>query len=308
MARCPADSTPLNAGVMQADSMTDASESNGKRDAASWLYSAPQAKGTSEPTLTTRLGESTQSLDVTRGFAAAQAPAEQAIAMAGDPFTRPVLLGLEQNADAVMPAWAHQQALRRLLLPETTTSELPPLQGWEEAMARGHLKAVLHNAESVSAAALDEIDDWLAEVLCNSWPRSAPLVEVAGPVFGWGDERGQLSGRPAVSLLNSRLRGMQFAEQVKSSGHPLHKAWMELSLPAPLGSRRSWSVKRSDVAKLLADVRRISPELERNFDASRIALWEGRGTLADHFGPMLKGLVFAIALVVLILVVRSTIS
>ena len=42
--------------------------------------------------------------------------AEQAIAVKRDPFERPVLLGLEPTSDAVMPAWAHEQALYRLLM------------------------------------------------------------------------------------------------------------------------------------------------------------------------------------------------
>ena len=293
---------------MQAESMDDTPPPPAKAEPSSWLYSAPQAKGLSEPTLTTRLGESTQSLDVTPGFAAAQAPAELAIAMACDPFTRPVLLGLEQNADAVMPAWAHQQALRRLLLPDGAMAEHPQLQGWEEAMARGHLNAVLHNAESLGAAALLEMDTWLADVLCQSWPRSAPLVERAGQVFGWDGERGQSSDRPAVALLNSRLRGMRFAEQVGASGHPLHKAWTELVTPAPLGSHRGWFVRPRDVAALLAHVRENFPELERQFDQSRVALWERQGASAGYIGPLVKAAMAVITLIVVIQAIRMSLS
>lgn len=288
--------------------MDDTPPPPAKAEPSSWLYSAPQAKGLSEPTLTTRLGESTQSLDVTPGFAAAQAPAEQAIAMARDPFTRPVLLGLEQNADAVMPAWAHQQALRRLLLPDGAMAAHPPLQGWEEAMARGHLNAVLHNAESLGGPALHEMDTWLADVLCQSWPRSAPLLERAGQVFGWDGERGQSSDRPAVALLNSRLRGMRFAEQVGASGHPLHKAWTELATPAPQGSHRGWLVRPRDVAALLAHVRGNFPELERHFDRSRIALWERRGASAGRSGLLIKAALFVLALIVVIQAIHLLLS
>ena len=145
-------------------------------------------------------------------------------------------------------------------------------------------------------------------MLCESWPRSAPLVVVAGPVFGWDAEDGQASKRAAVKVLNSRLRGLRFTEQVSDSGHPLHKAWTELTTPAPLGSRRGWSVKRSDVAKLLADVRKNAPELERNFDPSRVALWQGRGTSADRFGLLIKCALAIFALVCLIQASRMVIS
>lgn len=273
-----------------------------KRANANWLFSAPEAKGTSEPTLTTRLGESAQSLDVTRGFAAAQAPAEQAIAMARDPFTRPVLLGLEQNADAVMPGWAHEQALRRLLLPEGTDAGLKPLQGWEEAMARGHLKAVLHNAGNGDAAAFDALDDWLSRLLCDSWPRSAPLLEPAAQVFSWEAERSQDSGRAAVAFLNSRLRAVRFGKDVQVSGHPLHRAWDELTAPAQPGSRRGLFARHRDVAALLETVRAYFPELEQHFDPARVALWERDGPAVGLAG---KGPWIALALVLVVLVIRS---
>ena len=279
-----------------------------KPQTSSWLYSAPQALGTSDPTLTTTLSESSPSLDVTRGVAAAQAPAEQAIAVISDPFTRPILLGLEQNTDAVMPAWAHEQALHRLLLPESDGDQLPPLEGWEEAMARGHLKAVLHNAESVSVTAFDEIDNWLARLLCDSWPRSAPFLEQAAQVFGWEGERGQVSERPAVAFLNSRIRGLRFAEKVQVAGHPLHKAWTELTTPAQQGSRRGWFVKRADVEQLLAGVRKNFPELEHHFDPWRLALWEPQSPSANTRGWFSNARLIAIGLILLVQVIRFAMS
>lgn len=269
----------------------------GGRETSSWLFAAPELAGTPDPSLTTRLGQSAQSLDVTPGFAQAQAPAEQAIAVNRNPFTRPVLLGLEQNADAVMPAWAHEQALHRLLLPETEDADLPPLEGWEEAMARGHLKSVLHNAETVSVTAFDEVDNWLGSLLARSWPRSAPLLEPAAHVFGWESERGQVSERPAVAFLNARLRGLRFREKVEVPGHPLHKAWTELTTPAQQGSRKGWFVKRSDVEQLLAGVRKNFPELEHHFDDWRVALWKRQDQSgANSWWSKTRLIIFAVIL------------
>ena len=254
------------------------------RESSGWLYSAPEMTGEADPTLTTRLVETAPRLDVTRGFSPAQAPAEQAIAVARDPFARPVLLGLEPSADAVMPAWAHEQALHRLLLPDSDADELPPLEGWEEAMARGHLKAVLHQAETLSVTGFDEVDNWLARLLADAWPRSAPLLEPAAAVFGWEGERGQVTERPAVAFLNARLRGLRFYQKVQEAGHPLHKAWKELTTPAQQGSRKGWFVKRADVEQLLAGVRKNFPELEHHFDHWRVSLWERQGGSADNYG------------------------
>ncbi|OYX96704.1 MAG: hypothetical protein B7Y74_00400 [Novosphingobium sp. 35-62-5] len=281
------DAPDALAGVADLDEAEPdrALESLPESETSSWLYAAPAARGEADPSLTTRLGDTAPKLDVTTGFSAAQAPAEQAIGVGRDPFARPVLLGLEATSDAVMPAWAHEQALHRLLYVEEPQDDEdatpPPLEGWQEAMALGHLKAVLRHAETVSVTAFDEIDNWLARVLAGAWPRSAPLLEPAAAVFGWESERGQVSERPSVAFLNARLRGLRFREKVLEPKHPLHKAWVELTTPAQQGSRKGWFVKRADVEQLLAGVRKNFQEIEHHFDPWRVALWdkpEGAGT------------------------------
>lgn len=310
-----ATSTPTDAAEASADAPPAAAPPP-PSEASSWLYAAPEASGTGDPSLTTRLGDVRPRLDVTPGFAPAQAPAEQAIAVARDPFARPVLLGLEPTSDAVMPAWAHEQALHRLLLPHASDggdADLPPLQGWEEAMALGHLKAVLRHAETVSVTAFDEIDNWLARLLADAWPRSAPLLEPAAAVFGWESERGQVSERPAIAFLNARLRGLRFFEKVQESRHPLHKAWTELTTPAQQGSRRGWFVKRADLDQLLDGVRRNFPELEHHFDPWRVALWdkaEAQGSSESWFagGWFSKGRIAIFAAIFLIQIARFAFS
>lgn len=271
---------------------------------STWLYAAPEMKGEADPSLTRKLGEAAPRLDVTPGFVAAQAPAEQAIAVKRDPFARPVLLGLEPTSDAVMPAWAHEQALYRLLLPQSNSEEPPALEGWEEAMALGHLKAVLRHAETVSVTAFDEIDNWLARILADAWPRSAPLLEPAAAVFGWESERGQVSERPAVAFLNARLRGLRFREKVEDPKHPLHKAWKELTTPAHQGSRKGWFVKRGEVEQLLEGVRRNFPELEHHFDPWRVALWEKPSGSDVGQGWFSNGRLIAFGVILLIQVLR----
>ncbi|OYZ36689.1 MAG: hypothetical protein B7Y31_10020, partial [Novosphingobium sp. 16-62-11] len=107
------DAPDALAGVADLDEAEPdrALESLPESETSSWLYAAPAARGEADPSLTTRLGDTAPKLDVTTGFSAAQAPAEQAIGVGRDPFARPVLLGLEATSDAVMPAWAHEQAL-----------------------------------------------------------------------------------------------------------------------------------------------------------------------------------------------------
>lgn len=276
-------------------------------EGSNWLYAAPAAKGEADPSLTTRLGAADPAgkRDVASGFAPAQAPAAQAIAVAQDPFARPVLLGLEPTSDAVMPAWAHEEALYRLLEADVADEEggLPPLEGWEEAMALGHLKAILRNAEASSVTAFDAADNWLARTLADAWPRSAPLLEPAAAVFGWESERGQVSERGAVASLNARLRGMRFREKVQDPKHPLHKAWVELTTPAQQGSRKGWFVKRADVEKLLEGVRKNFPELEHHFDAWRVSLWDkpANQQVGQGWWSNTRLIIFAIILLVQVL-------
>lgn len=276
-------------------------------ESSNWLFAAPAAKGEADPRLTTRLGtaDAAGKRDVASGFAPAQAPAAQAIAVAQDPFARPVLLGLEPTSDAVMPAWAHEEALHRLLEAEVADEEggLPPLEGWEEAMALGHLKAILRNAEASSVTAFDAADNWLARTLADAWPRSAPLLEPAAAVFGWESERGQVSERSAVAFLNARLRGMRFREKVQDPKHPLHKAWVELTTPAQQGSRKGWFVKRADVEKLLEGVRKNFPELEHHFDAWRVSLWDkpANQQVGQGWWSNTRLIIFAIILLVQVL-------
>lgn len=288
----------------------DAEETAPEAEQSSWLYAAPAVKGEVDPSLTRKLGEAAPKLDVTPGFVAAQAPAEQAIAVKRDPFERPVLLGLEPTSDAVMPAWAHEQALYRLLLPDMVDDEdtLPPLEAWEEAMALGHLKAVLRNAETVSVTAFDEIDNWLASILARSWPRSAPLLEPAAKVFGWESERGQVSERPSIAFLNARLRGLRFREKVQDPKHPLHKAWNELTTPAQQGSRKGWFVKRADVEQLLEGVRKNFPEVEHYFDPWRVALWEKNTSANVGQGWFSSGRLILLAVIFGIQILRVVFS
>jgi hypothetical protein len=290
--------------------LEDAQQPTVGTEQSSWLYAAPAVQGEADPSLTRKLGESAPKLDVTPGFVAAQAPADQAIAVKRDPFERPVLLGLEPTSDAVMPAWAHEQALFRLLLPEGASNDesLPSLEGWEEAMALGHLKAVLRNAESVSVTASDEIDNWLAGILARSWPRSAPLLEPAAAVFGWESERGQVSERPSIAFLNTRLRGLRFRERVQDPGHPLHKAWNELTRPAQQGSRRGWFVKRAEIEQLLDGVRKNFPEVEHYFDPWRVALWDKKASSNVGQGWFSNGRLLAFGAILLFQVLRFAFS
>ncbi|OYU19304.1 MAG: hypothetical protein CFE34_06175 [Rhodobacteraceae bacterium PARR1] len=100
-------------------------------------------------------------------------------------------------------------------------------------------------------------------------------------------------------FLNQRLKGMRFHEKVQEPGHPLHKAWTELSRPGAAGIVDRLKVKRLEVHKLLTGIRDRYPELESHLDPERVASWDPKpddGT--SGIGPrIVRGIV--IVLVVL---------
>jgi hypothetical protein len=164
-----------------------------------------------------------------------------------------------------------------ILFPQGEYSD-QPLTADERAWATQALAAVLDEANRTSIDQQRAIEGWVAHHLASAWPRSAFLLEPAVEAFGWLDEFGQLSERPAVQFLNERHKGMRFVHQVEQPEHRLHKAWTELSQPGP---RRRFALRRTnrdDVIRLLNGIRERYPEVERHLDPLRVASWDKAAT------------------------------
>ncbi|WP_028657715.1 hypothetical protein, partial [Novosphingobium sp. B-7] len=184
----------------------------------------------------------------------------------------------------VRTAHPPQDALFVALMPEGGSEA--PLDGVEEAAALAHLQTLLGEAHMAQVERSEEIETWLADLLAQSWPRSAPLLEPAAQAFGWERERGTLNERPVIAFLNARLRGLRFARKVQDKAHPLHKAWAELTRT---GTRKGLFVSRRQVRQLIDGVRSNFPELEQHFNPVLVAAWEpqgssGGGGIGRNFG------------------------
>ncbi|MDF8332753.1 hypothetical protein [Novosphingobium cyanobacteriorum] len=162
--------------------------------------------------------------------------------------------------------------LARLLHSEEDPA--PAMDDAEEARALRCLRMMLADAAQADLSLHGQIEDWLADLLAGTWPRSAPLLEETAAAFGWESERGQLGERPSIAWLNTRLRGLRFQQKVELPDHPLHKAWVELQ-------RAGWSkwyqrvgTSRKRINELLAGIRRHFPELEGHLDQQRVSSWE----------------------------------
>ena len=171
----------------------------------------------------------------------------------------------------------------------------PPPDGWEDLHAalypdgeysaegltleefrdaEAALDRLIAVAEDGDIAFHDRIDHALSELLASAWPRSAPLVERANQSFRWLGAAGDLDERYALQFLNARLEGMRFHEEVMNAGHPLHKAWVELSQPGKSNILDRLRIKRDDIDRVLFTVRTQFPELEALLDEERVASWE----------------------------------
>jgi hypothetical protein len=162
------------------------------------------------------------------------------------------------------------------------------------------LAVLIARAEEADIEEHDALDSALADLFARTWPRSAPFVEPANAAFGWLDEAGILEERAALRFLNQRLKGMRFHDKVQVPGHPLHKAWVELSRPGRAGLLDRLRVNRLDVHKLLVGMRERYPELEAHLDPERVASWEGAGA-ASAEGISNAGRGFAGALLFVVL-------
>lgn len=195
-------------------------------------------------------------------------PAADDAAADGELLERPDIDQAVEPAEPPAP-----QVLLSILFPAGEVSEQElTVEEWQ--LARPALDAVLAQAEASSIDEHAAIDGWLAHHLASAWPRSAWLVEPAAEAFGWLDESGQLTERPAVQFLNHRLRGMRFVAKVEAPEHPLHKAWSELRQPGSKSALAFTKVSKDDVRQLLAGIRERFPEVESHLDPQRVASWE----------------------------------
>lgn len=133
---------------------------------------------------------------------------------------------------------------------------------------------VLQDATQADITRHDAIEDWLADILAETWPRSAPLLAPAAQSFGWDAEAGQITERPAIAFLNARRRGYRFQDAVLEPKHVYHKAWIELQRPGPRNFLSRFRANGVDVARLLTGIRRNFPEVEHHLDPERVASWE----------------------------------
>ncbi|QNQ10471.1 hypothetical protein [Sphingomonas alpina] len=148
------------------------------------------------------------------------------------------------------------------------------LQGPDLLALRDHVAVLLADPRMEEIAFRADADRWFANVVAQSIPRSDPILDTVMTAFGWIDTRGRIDQPPAVAAIVARHDSLEFVAQVREPGHPLGRAWRELTTPAQENSRKGFRVSGGTVRTLLAKVRREHPDLEDMFDTYRVSLWE----------------------------------
>lgn len=119
----------------------------------------------------------------------------------------------------------------------------------------------------------DQVQQWAARVIAETAPRSAALVIPATEHFGWTADEGTVAQSPVLASIVHRYHYLRFLEAAREEGHTHHAAWVELTTPAPPGSRRG-TVGPRLLFDLLEVIRGVHPDTEAQLDADRVALWD----------------------------------
>jgi len=197
---------------------------------------------------------------------------------ATNPFAAPLLEGHDPARAAARASLASPfERLIALLAPGDAAAR--PLDSAAEAEAQRALQDVIAETHLSPIGRQDQLEAWLAGVLADSWPRSAPCLEDATRAFDWEREWGRRDARPAIEYLGARLRGYRFQQRVLQPDHRYYKAWIELSRPGKAGPLRFLRTNAADVRGLLAGVRKHFPELEDHLDAQRVTTWESGSSI-----------------------------
>ncbi|MBX9662399.1 hypothetical protein [Novosphingobium sp.] len=250
---------------------------------APWVYGAPTVaieSAAESPLL--NAGQVPHAEPVSAEPQPIQAPAASAAALRA--LAGPPLLESAEPPRAYVGYLAQPDIdLARLL--HDPEADLAPLTDDQEAFAQRCLGALLTEAATADLTRHARIEDWLADLLAETWPRSAPLLRPAAEAFGWENERGQITERSSIAWLNARLRGLRFQDKVTEADHPLHKAWVELTRPGSATIVDKFRIKRADINQLLEGVRKHFPELENHFPRERVVSWgDGAGAGGKGFG------------------------
>lgn len=198
------------------------------------------------------------------------------------------------NADALPPTtpqWAPEDLAeaRGRELSALLHSERDPENPWPTEAERRQLldlwAAITRDPRLEEVGFFGAFEGWAINQIAYTTPVSDPLIIPATEMFGWTASDGTVHQSREVGHITYRYGLLKFLEDVRKPGHSHHGAWVELNTPAPPGSRRN-RVGPRPLRELIEVIRFIRPDIERDLDPRRVALWDAMEEFEAPTGPV----------------------
>ncbi|MCW4462116.1 hypothetical protein OK349_10395 [Sphingomonas sp. BT-65] len=177
----------------------------------------------------------------------------------------------------------------------------------DAAALTAQLDAILAAPALIEIAVRDSIENWLADLLADTSPRSDPVLRHAIDAFGWEDEGNH---PPSVWRILARIDEWRVIQALRRGDHALSAGWNALTRAKAPGWQRRVSSLRPGIA---AQVRQLfdladyqTPGIAHSFDPDAAAWWRAHLD-APRFGFVdLATLLLAAALAGVVALVAET--
>lgn len=123
------------------------------------------------------------------------------------------------------------------------------------------------------------VEFWLADLMARTVPRSDAILTQAIAAFGWESGHDRHRRHPAISAMLDRMDEWRLLSAMKRREHPLHDAYMALTVPLPEWRMRllaSNSGLLTKVRKLLALAEYEAPGIVHSFRPELVTWWRAR--------------------------------
>lgn len=149
-----------------------------------------------------------------------------------------------------------------------------------------HLDTLLADDRMADLGHYARVENWLAQLLAERYPRGAALFPRVAEHFHWGTRAHELGIHPAIPWLFNSHEGHSLVHELGTPGHAYHREWAELvrgKIKGPLWLR---AVDKQRMANLIATIRRDYPWLEQDhWQPELVARWEKKVEGGGVRGP-----------------------
>jgi len=124
-------------------------------------------------------------------------------------------------------------------------------------------------------------EEWLAETLADSIPRSDGGLVAAINAFAWNREHKRWKRPYAVARIMGRYEDSFYLAAIAKPGHRYHGAWKRLASPPPVGWRPGNLLGWSAMRGLLQEIRSEHPTVALHLNDDAVRWWEMRSEGMD---------------------------